>query len=213
MPSLLRLDSSIDPDTSVSRRLTGVFAQAWAARGAEHTTVTRDLVADPVPHLSHAALHWAPRLRGDDAPALPEADAVQEAVIAQLLAADVLLVGAPMYNYSIPSQLKTWLDHVHVPGVLAPFDTDTQPLAGRPAVIVSSRGGVYDVGTASADWDHTLPPIGLILGSALGMEVHVVTVSRTLSGAVPGLAGERDRFADELAAAEAELVELAGKLG
>ena len=213
VPSLLRLDSSIDPVSSVSRQLTGVFAETWADLGADHAVVVRDLVADPVPHLSHAALHWAPRLRSADAPELVEADAVQQTVVEQLLAADVLLIGAPMYNYSIPSHLKTWLDHVHVPGLLAPFDTDTQPLRGRPAVIVSSRGAIYDRGSATAGWDHAVPPLEIVLGTALGMELHVVTVSRTLSASVPRLAGERERFEAELTAAQAELVELAARLG
>ncbi len=212
MPSLLRLDSSIDPVSSVSRRLTGVFADAWATGGADHTVVAHDLVTDAVPHLPHASLHWPPRLRPADAPSLPEADAVQQAVLAELRAADVLVVGAPMYNYSIPSFLKTWLDHVHVPGLMAPFDSDTQPMKGRPAVIVSSRGAIYDVDTATATWDHTVPPLELILGTALGMELHIVTVSRTLSTSVPSMAGEQGRYEEELAAAEAQLRELAGAL-
>jgi len=213
MPSMLRLDSSIDPVASVSRRLTQAFADAWAARGPQHTVVARDLVADPVPHLTHTAQHWPEHLRAEGAPDLAAQDAVRDAVIGQLLAADVLVVGAPMYNYSVPSQLKTWLDHVHVPGLLAPFGGETQPLRGRPAVIVSTRGAIYDDGSATAGWDHTVPPIELVLGTALGMDVRVVTVSRTLSQSIARLAGERERFDAELAAAEAELARLAAELG
>lgn len=212
MPTLLHIDSSYDPN-GFSRRLTSVFAEAWLARGTDHTIVRRDLHADPVPHLAHSALHWARELRGDVTVDLVEADAAQQAVLEQLLAADVLLIGAPMYNYSLPSTLKTWIDHIHVPGVTAPFGGDTQPLRGRAAVVVTTRGSAaYDEGSPTAHWDHVLPPLRLVLGDALGMRLEEVAVSRTLSQTLPSLAGERDRFDAEFAAASRRLVELASQL-
>ncbi|NNC12220.1 FMN-dependent NADH-azoreductase [Planctomonas sp. JC2975] len=210
MPTLLQLDSSIDPVTSVSRELTARFARAWASAGSDRTVVVHDLVADPVPHLAHESLHWAPSLRGANAPELPREQSTQDAVIAELLSADVLVIGAPMYNYSVPSTLKTWIDHVHVPGVLAPFGADpVQPLKGRLAVIVTARGGIYDEGTENEGRDHTVPPIDLILGDALGMRIDTVAVSRSLSRTLPGLAGERERFEAELSAARERIDALA----
>jgi FMN-dependent NADH-azoreductase len=209
VPHLLHLDSSIDPARSRSRAITAAFADAWRGRGAEFTVTYRDLHADPVPHLTSAASHWAPRLRqrGDVPP--PEEEARQRELIGQLLDADVLLIGAPMYNYSLPSTLKAWVDHIHVPGVTAPFDTTDQPLAGRPAVIATSRGAVYDAGTPSEGWDHTVPPLRLILADALGYEVSVLTTNLTLADTVPALADQRDRADEELAAAKAEAAQLA----
>jgi FMN-dependent NADH-azoreductase len=134
---------------------------------------------------------------------------LQQQVIDELLAADAVVIGAPMYNYSLPSVLKVWLDYIHIPGVTAPFDSDTQPMAGRPAVIISSRGGVYDPGSANADWDHTVPPLKIILGDALGMDVSVIKISRTLSGVVPALAAEADRAAEELRAGHERAAALA----
>lgn len=210
VPTLLQLDSSIDPVTSVSRELTARFARVWVAGGPGRTVRVHDLVTDPVPHLAHESLHWAPGLRAADAPALPAEQAIQDAVIAELLSADVLVMGAPMYNYSVPSTLKTWLDHVHVPGVLAPFDTHTgQPLKDRLAVIITVRGGVYDDGTENEGRDHTVPPLDLILGDALGMRVETVAVSRSLSRTVPSMADERGRFDAELCAARERIDALA----
>lgn len=212
MPHLLHLDSSIDPARSRSRAITAAFADAWRGRGDDFTVTYRDLHADPVPHLTSAASHWAPRLRqpGDVPP--PEEEARQQQLIEQLLAADVLLIGAPMYNYSLPSTLKAWVDHIHVPGTTAPFDTTDQPLAGRPAIIATSRGAVYDVGMPSEGWDHTIPPLRLILGDALGMDVDVITTNLTLADTVPALADQQDRAATELAAAKLEAVQLARML-
>jgi FMN-dependent NADH-azoreductase len=209
MTTLLRLDSSIDPVTSVTRRLTARFADRWASAGPDRRVVIHDLVANPVPHLAHESLHWAPSLRAADAPVLAEAQATQDAVIAELLAADVVVIGAPMYNYSIPSTLKTWIDHVHVPGVLAPFGDSGQPLKGRLAVVVTARGAVYDAGSENEGRDHTVPPIDIVLGDALGMRVETVAVSRTLSRTLPSMAGESSRFEAELTAAEERIDSLA----
>jgi FMN-dependent NADH-azoreductase len=139
--------------------------------------------------------------------------ALQGVIIDELLAADVLLVGVPLYNYSVPSTLKAWIDRIHVPGVTAPFDTDSQPLAGRPAVIVESRGASYDPGTPTESWDHAVPVLELILGNSLGMSVTVISTSLTLAETVPAMAAQLERSRSEFAAAEAAAVELARKLG
>jgi FMN-dependent NADH-azoreductase len=167
----------------------------------------RDLYRDPLPHLADAVLHWPPHLRpeGDasvDPAALARAEALQDQLVGELLGADVLLVGAPLYNYSVPSSLKTWIDHVHIPGRTAPFPgTAPQPLAGRPAVVVSSRGASYDAGSATDGWDHAVPMLELILGTAFGMTVEVITTSLTLADTVPALAPQLERARAELAAA------------
>jgi FMN-dependent NADH-azoreductase len=212
MPHLLHLDSSAALDNSRSRQITETFAAAWCDRGPEYTVTYRDLHASPLPHLANAALHWPQRLRpaggegaggaaGAGPAAFEAAESLQDQLIGELLAADVLLVGAPMYNYSVPSALKAWIDHIHVPGRTAPFDGNTQPLAGRPAVIVSSRGASYDMGSPTEGWDHATPVLQLILGTALGMNVEVITTSLTLAETVPALADQQDRSRAELSAA------------
>jgi FMN-dependent NADH-azoreductase len=223
MPHLLHLDSSAALSTSRSRQITATFAEAWRGRGSQYTVTYRDLHTSPLPHLADAALHWPPRLRpaggegaggtaGADQAAFEAAQALQDELISELLAADVLLVGAPMYNYSVPSTLKAWIDHVHVPGRTAPFDEQTQPLAGRPAVIVSSSGGSYDAGSPTDGWDHAVPVLQLILGTALGMTVEVIAAALTLAETVPALAAQRDRSRAELSAAHEEAAAAARRL-
>jgi len=201
MPHLLHLDSSADAEHSRSRAITATFAAAWREHGAGYSVSYRDLHRDPLPHLADAALHWPPRLRPDGAAPPAAAEALQQELIDELTSADVLLVGAPLYNYSLPSSLKAWIDHIHVPGRTAPFDGQTQPLAGRPAVIVSSRGASYDAGSPTEGWDHAIPVLQIILGTALGMNVEVITTSLTLAETVPALAAQLDRSRAELAAA------------
>lgn len=210
MPHLLHLDSSADLRTSRSRAITDSFARGWAARGAEFTRTHRDLHRDPLPHFVDPELHWpaADRLPDADPPA--EAEARQRELLEELLAADVLLIGAPLYNYSLPSTLKAWVDNIHIPGVTT--GPGTQPLAGRAAVVVSSRGASYDVGSPTEGWDHGVPVLEIILGEALGMTVHVVQTDLTVAGRVPELADQQDRAAAELAAAHRAAADLAATL-
>jgi len=236
MPHLLHLDSSADLNNSRSRQITATFAGAWHSRGPEYTVTYRDLHAFPLPHVADAALHWPQRLRpaggggtagADQASsqmasdgssgasaeaAFQAAEALQDQLISELLTADVLLVGAPLYNYTVPSTLKAWIDHIHVPGRTAPFDGQTQPLAGRPAVIISSRGAAYDAGGPREGWDHAIPVLQIILGTALGMSVEVITTSLTLAETVPSLADQLQRSRAELAAAHEAAAEAARRL-
>jgi FMN-dependent NADH-azoreductase len=212
MPVLLQLDSSADLRHSFSRAITAAFAEAWRSFDDDHTVVVRDLHRDQLPHLASSDLHWPPRLRPEDANPPEAAERLQQELIDELLAADVVLIGAPLYNYSMPSTLKAWIDNIHVPGVTAPFDVPSQPLAGRPAVIVTSRGASYDAGTPTEGWDHEVPALRLILGNALGMDVSVIATSLTLADTVPALTEQRDRSHAEFAAAKAEAVRLALEL-
>ncbi|TFD68076.1 FMN-dependent NADH-azoreductase [Cryobacterium ruanii] len=215
MPILLQIDSSADLVTSRSRAITATFADTWRSLGDDHTVVHRDLHREPLPHLTDAALHFPPRLRPADASPSVEQEALQQQLIAELIAADVLLIGVPLYNYSMPSTLKAWVDYIHVPTVTAPFDdpASQQPLAGRPAVLVSTRGGVYDPGASTEFDDHALPALTLILANALGMTVETIVATRTLSERFGAPADEVAKQHEELAAAHESAVLAARRVG
>ncbi|MEU5874073.1 NAD(P)H-dependent oxidoreductase [Glycomyces sp. NPDC047369] len=215
MPRLLRIDSSYEADGSVSRELTGVFADAWRGRGEAYSVVERDLRSDPVPHLAHADLHWAPELRKEpaDDESYREAARTQQVLVEELLGAEVLLIGAPMYNFAMPSTLKAWIDQVHVRGLTSAADRDTRPLRGRSAVVVATRGTVHGPGTANEHRDHVVPPLRLILSEEFGMDVTVVTVDRTLSTSVAALGHERPAFEAGRRGAAARLAALARSAG
>ncbi len=211
MPTLLHLDSSADLEHSVSRALTGRFARAWSAAGADRTVVHRDLHTDPLPPLPTNALHWAPYLRTPEEKVPADAERLQETLVAELLAADVVVVGAPMYNWSVPATLKAWIDYIHVPGTTAPLDRPTQPLAGKPLVLVSSRGAGY--GAGSGQVDHELPGLRQLFETALGLDLHVVLAELTLASRLAPLAALIPDAERSRQAAEAELDALAGGLG
>lgn len=142
---LLHIDSSALGANSVSRDLTRRIVAQWQA-AAPTTVEYLDLVADAPSHLDGDSLGF--RL-GLDAAGLTEAqkreNAVSERLVSQFLAADVVVIGAPMYNFSIPSQLKAWIDRVAQAGRTFRYGANgAEGLAGGKTVIVaSSRGGAY----------------------------------------------------------------------
>lgn len=153
--NLLHLDSSILGQGSVSRTLSAevVTAQRAAHPGLE--VVYRDLATDPIGHLS--GLHLT-ALQG----ATPTEGAVERDVetgrtaLEEFLAADILVIGAPMYNFTIPSQLKAWIDRIAVAGKTFRY-TDKGPeglAGGKKVIVVSTRGGFYGPGTPAAILEH-----------------------------------------------------------
>jgi len=151
---LLHIDSSALGSHSVSRALTGDIV-AQIRRGRPDTTIHyRDLTAQPLPH-------WSPVADAAD----PDARLGNE-VMDEFLAADVIVIGAPMYNFGIPSQLKAWIDRIMVAGKTFRYTANgPEGLAGGKRVIVaSSRGGFYGEGTVGAVMDFQENYLRAVLG-------------------------------------------------
>ncbi|MGK5628463.1 FMN-dependent NADH-azoreductase [Streptomyces sp. URMC 123] len=186
MATLLHLDSSAFATGSASRDVTAAFRAAWEEQHPEGTVIHRDLAADPLPHLAADAI-----LAGfaDPAGHTPEqraAFALREELIGELERADAVLIGAPMYNFTIPSTLKAWLDHVIVMGRTA---GDRPSAAGTPVTVVASRGGSYGPGTPREGYEFVQNYLEKVLGDMLGMEVDFIVPELTLARTTPAMAG------------------------
>ena len=147
MTKLLRINSSITGDNSVSRSLAANLADALAAQGAIEI-VDRDLAATPVPHLDGARLGALGTPAQERTAEQAAVVAFADELIAEVLAADVLLIALPMYNFTVPSVLKAWVDHIARAGVTFKY-TDTGPvglLEGKKAYLVSALGGKHEAG-------------------------------------------------------------------
>jgi FMN-dependent NADH-azoreductase len=129
----LHIDSSINGDNSASRAI----SRSIADRIGGERAVYRDLVAAPLPHLTLDAF-------------------ADSSVLDEFLAADTVVIGAPMYNFTLPSQLKAWLDRILVAGKTFRYtESGPEGLAGGKRVIVAlARGGMYDAGTPAASLEH-----------------------------------------------------------
>ncbi|WP_287881904.1 FMN-dependent NADH-azoreductase [Aquitalea sp.] len=142
---LLHLDSSILGQNSVSRQLTAAVVDAVRQKHAAVSVSYRDLAAQPIAHLSGEIIGANFTAEADWTETQRQESALSNALIEEFLASDVLVIGAPMYNFSIPSQLKSWVDRVAAAGRTFKYtENGPQGLAGgKKVVIVSSRGGVY----------------------------------------------------------------------
>lgn len=132
--TILHVDSSISGENSASRAISRSIVERL--RGSSEV-VTRDLVSDPLPHLTLDAF-------------------ADTKVLDEFLAADTIVIGAPMYNFTLPTQLKAWLDRIIVAGTTFRYtDTGPQGLAGGKRVIIAlARGGFYGEGSPAAALEH-----------------------------------------------------------
>lgn len=223
---LLHIDAGADTaDDSVSKRLTGLFARTWQARDSTRSYRHRDLCADPVPPLGPAYATLGRRVERegfvppDKVPALVENAAEEREwaltlpLITELRAADTVLLGVPMYNFSIPASLKAWIDRVTFPGAYADPDTGESLLRDTRVVVVMARGGGYGPGTPRESYDFQTPYLKAYFGSLGVRELHCVAAELTLAGRVPQLAHLEALAADSLARARAEVTALAGLSG
>ncbi|MFJ3224199.1 FMN-dependent NADH-azoreductase [Streptomyces sp. NPDC086783] len=154
MPHLLHLDASARR-RSFSREAGSTFADAWREAGG--TVTHRDLARDPVPQITEAWTGICDNLLADGITALDRlADGARtpdqvaawrivQPLLDELVAADVVLIGTPMYNYGVPASLKAWIDQVTFPRM---------SLTGRTIVVASARGGSYLPGAPKAAFDH-----------------------------------------------------------
>jgi FMN-dependent NADH-azoreductase len=149
MNTILVIDSAASGEASVSKTLVKEAVAALTGRG-ETRVVRRDLGADPVPHLTHANLagvRGVPATEAEHA-----ARALSDALIAELRAADTIVIGAPMYNFSVATTLRSWFDHVLRAGETFRYSEKGPEglLAGKRVIVVESRGGLYSEGPAQA---------------------------------------------------------------
>ena len=152
---LLHLDSSILGGNSASRQLSAAMAGQLAKASPGLDIVYRDLAADPLPHLS-GELFAARQGAVPETPAIQKDIVASQAVLDEFLGADIVVIGAPMYNFGIPSQLKAWIDRIAVAGKTFRYGANgPEGLAGGKRVIVTiSRGGLYSAGLPTAAFEH-----------------------------------------------------------
>lgn len=162
MSTILVIDSAATGDASVSRTLVRTAVEALKAQGATEV-VYRDLDAAPIPHLTQSIVAG---IRGEPASDSEQAArALSDDLVAELRAADTIVIGAPMYNFSVPTTLRAWFDHVLRAGVTFRY-TDEGPqglLSGKKVIVVESRGGLYSDGPAAA-YDFQEPYLRHLLG-------------------------------------------------
>jgi FMN-dependent NADH-azoreductase len=207
MAHLLHIDSSMQGERSVSRSLSARAAAAWRATNPGGTVTYRDLGAEPIPHLT-AASGLARMVPPDQhTPEQAASWALTKELVGEILAADTILFGLPLYNFGPPSTVKSWLDHLIAPGLSFDQSTQTGMLGGRDMIVLASRGGGYAPGTPREGWDHAEPWLPHALAMT-GLEPRFITAELTLAEVNPQMAELRPQAAESLAAAERAIDDL-----
>lgn len=152
--NILHIDASAsDTESSHTRRLSRELVERLRAANPDAAVVYRDVVADPLPHVDMTIRHaWVPE--NSDDPSFAETLGRSKVLVEELKAADVIVVGAPMYNFTVPSTLKAWIDHVSIAGQTFRYTAEgPRGLLTGKAYFVLSSGGVYSQGPFAAN-DH-----------------------------------------------------------
>ena len=145
MTTLLKINTSLFSDQGQSSQLANQFVREWLASHPDSAVVTRDLASEPVPHLDaqrFSAFLAAPEARSAEQQAIVD---YSDALIRELQQADVIVMGLPLYNFGVPSQLKAYIDHVARNGVTFRY-TENGPeglLRNKKVYVFAARGGLY----------------------------------------------------------------------
>jgi FMN-dependent NADH-azoreductase len=163
MPNLLSILASPRGDYSVSRKLTASFVEAWQVNHPDGTVTTRDLPTSNLPFVDLPWILGAYTPAEQHSPEMAEAIAVSDELVAELLAADHIVIGTPMYNFMVPALLKAWIDHIVRIGKT--FTSTYEGLAkGKKVTIILSSGSVFTPGSPFESYNAESPYLRQVLG-------------------------------------------------
>lgn len=145
MTTLLQLNTSLFSESGQSSRLVAEFVARWRDMHPQGEVILRDLAREPIPHLTEDAFRGFGRKPGERTPAQQTAVALSDRLIGELERADLIVLGLPMYNFSVPSTLKAYFDYVARAGVTFRYTEQGAVglLSGRRAIVFTTRGGSY----------------------------------------------------------------------
>lgn len=189
--SLYRLDASIRVEGSHSRAIADIVEQEWRNARPGEEIIRRHVGVEPLPATAWATAVFASRTPAESRTGEQQAALALAATLTdELVAADALLFAVPLYNFGVSQHFKTWVDMVITDPRMA---AGAQPiLAGKPAVLVTVRGGNYRPGTPREGWDHATGWMRRILGGVWQLDLNVVETEFTNVGVNPAL----DQFKD-----------------
>ena len=187
MSHLLHLDSSVQGDQSVSRRLTARAAERWRAIHAGATVTYRDFGTTPIPHLDAATGRARLVAAEHRTPAQNASFALSTELVNEIKAADAVVLGLPLYNLGPPSTVKAWIDHIVALGLSVDAETHASLLGDTDFIVLASHGGGYGPGTPREGMDHAQDWLSHIL-PGIGLQPRFITAELTMADSDPALA-------------------------
>jgi FMN-dependent NADH-azoreductase len=205
MPSLLQIEVSPSGDESVSRTISKEYVSVWQQAHPDGQVILRDLDADPVPHLDAEgifAIYTPEEARSEG---MVRKLAYRDSLIDEITSVDEVLISSPMWNFSVPSVLKAYIDQIIGTGRI---DTSAGTgLVGKKVTFVVAQGGSYKEGAPRHGWDYQVDYLDLVARALGATDIEVLHADFTLAGVAPGmddLIGMREQsFAAAMDAARA----------
>ena len=181
---LLHVDSSILATSSVSRQLTAEVVEQWRKIHPDTVVEYLDLAVNAPNHFSADTLGIKTGIQAEPTQAQRLENAVSEQLVSQFLASDVIVVGAPLYNFSIPTQLKSWIDRLAQPGRTFSYsDKGPAGLAtGKTVIVASSRGGIYSASEGGQAMEHQESYLKVIFGFFGITDVRIIRAEGVAMG-------------------------------
>ena len=181
MPSLLAIESSPRGDYSVSRNLTAKFVADWKATHPDGAVVNRDLMKTELPFVDAPWIMGAYTPPDQHSPEVKKAIAISNHLTAELMAADHIVIGTSMYNFSIPAVLKAYIDHIVRLEVT--FTADYQGLVkGKKVTVLLASGGVYTPGAPAEAYNVAISYLKQVLGF-----IGLTDITAVLAGGTAGI--------------------------
>jgi FMN-dependent NADH-azoreductase len=199
MTKLLVVETSPRGDVSVSRNMTRRFVAEWRNRHPDGTVTTRDLAESDLPFVTGPWLQAYFTPPEHQSPEMRDALRLSDELVAELLAADHILIATPVYNYNVPASLKAWVDHIVRKGLTLGFD-GTGLVTGKSATVLIASGGVYTEGSPIRDRDIASQYLRLVLGV-----IGITDVTIVAGGGAKAVDMRERTMEDFLATLEPEL--------
>lgn len=198
---LLSIDSSITGDNSISRQLVTQTVDRLLAQDKNIQVTRYNLAQNPIPHLSGELFAAQGKTADTRTQQEQENVGLSETIMADFQSADILVIGAPMYNFSVPSQLKAWIDRINVAGKTFRYtENGPQGLSGgKRVIIVSVRGGKYGEDSGLAALDHQESYLKTVFGFLGITDIEIIRAEGV---------NMKDNAAPSIAAAKAHIATL-----
>lgn len=181
MPTLLAIDVSPRFDKSTSRKLTAVFVDRWKAANPGGTVIVRDLARTSLPFVDLPWIGGAFTPPESHSPESAAAIKISDDLVAELKAADRIVIGTPMYNFAVPAALKAYIDHIVRVGVTVTSDNKGL-LTGKSADIILASGGDFSPGSPVQKYDQTTGYLRQVLAWIGITDVNIILASRAIAG-------------------------------
>lgn len=185
MPSLLYVSASPQGDNSKSRNVADEFLKVYEKSHPNTKVISRDLNANPIPHLDGEAIYAGYVPEDQRAPTMQKKHQYRLDLIKEITSVDEILISTPMWNWNIPSVLKAYIDQIVMVGALDPYGN--KKLAGKKVTIIIATGGAYGTGSHHPEWDFESPYLKHIFSVLGSDDVEIIRTEYTLAGVAPGM--------------------------